>query len=251
MTQIARIQPIELVPYYALPNTNPLSLAFDPAPNLNVALGTVMGQVTAAVNDVDTLTITGTPSGGTFTITIENNTGLYTTTALAYNASTATVQTAVQALANIGAGNVLVTGTAGTSYVLTGAGALAGYAIGTVTATGSFTGGTSPAIANVHTTPNILVGQIKPYASGSSDGSQIPVGLSKWAFTTDINGNITLGSGNTFGIAQGHLQTVPLWITGPFRESELVGLDSNAITKFGGRELILADATKLLPIPGP
>jgi hypothetical protein len=64
---------------------------------------------------VKTATIGGTPTGGTFTITVDGQ----TTTNLAYNATTAVVQTAIQALASVGAGNCTVTGTAGTSYVMT------------------------------------------------------------------------------------------------------------------------------------
>lgn len=64
-----------------------------------------------------TVTITGTPSGGTFTVTVTTPNGTVTTaqttTALAYNASAADVQAAVVALSNVGAGNVTVTGTAG------------------------------------------------------------------------------------------------------------------------------------------
>lgn len=52
------------------------------------------------------LSFLGTVTAGTFTITV----GANTTTALAYNATAATIQTAVAALASVGSGNVLVTG---------------------------------------------------------------------------------------------------------------------------------------------
>jgi hypothetical protein len=54
-----------------------------------------------------TLTITGSPGGGTFTISV----GANTTAGIAYNASAATIQTAVTGLASVGAGNATVTGT--------------------------------------------------------------------------------------------------------------------------------------------
>lgn len=63
----------------------------------------------------------GYPSGGTFTLTF----GANTTTPLAYNASPAAVQTALQGLASIGSGNVLVSGTAGKYYVAEFTGTLA------------------------------------------------------------------------------------------------------------------------------
>ena len=94
---------------------------------------------------VQTLKITGSPTGGTFTLTA----GGQTTTALAYNATTAVVQAALAALSSVGAGNVTVTGTLlsdANGYDVSWVGSKFGTAI-TLTATPTFTGGTSPAIA--------------------------------------------------------------------------------------------------------
>jgi len=52
------------------------------------------------------LTITGSPTGGTFTITVGGN----TTSGIAYNATAGTIQTAIAGLASVGSGNVSVTG---------------------------------------------------------------------------------------------------------------------------------------------
>lgn len=96
--------------------------------------------------ETQTLTITGTPTGGTFTITYAGQ----TTAAIAYNATAATVQAALVALSNIGAGNVVCTGGVlpGTAVVISFAGgALAGTAPALATTTGSLTGGTTPAAA--------------------------------------------------------------------------------------------------------
>lgn len=49
------------------------------------------------------------PAAGTFTLSL----GFNTTAAIAYNASNATVQAALEALASIGSGNVVITGTVG------------------------------------------------------------------------------------------------------------------------------------------
>lgn len=97
--------------------------------------------VSANANNLQTITITGAPTGGSFTLTGNS----ITVGPLAYNASVSAVQTALNGA--FGAGNVYVTGTAGTSYVV----ALLGN-VGAITATGSFTGGTSPAIAVAQTT---------------------------------------------------------------------------------------------------
>lgn len=104
--------------------------------------------LSAAGADVQTITITGTPTGGTFTLTFNGA----TTTPLAFNASTAAVQTALQALGTIGASNATVTGTAGTSYVVTFAAALAGVVQPLIQADGSSLTGGTPAIAVAHTT---------------------------------------------------------------------------------------------------
>ena len=91
---------------------------------------------------VFTFTITGTPTGGTFTITFDAQ----TTGAIAYDASSATVQTAIIALSNVGASDVAVTGSAGGPYTATFQGDLANTSV-TPTASGaSLTGGTSPGV---------------------------------------------------------------------------------------------------------
>ncbi len=102
---------------------------------------------------VQTATITGTPTGGTFKLTFA---GAQTAT-IAYNAAAGAVQTALQALSTIGSGNALVTGSAGGPYTITFAADLAGTPVPVITADGALlTGGTSPAVAIVETTPGAL-----------------------------------------------------------------------------------------------
>jgi len=84
-----------------------------------------------------TVTITGAPTGGTFTLTIDGQ----TTDAIAYNASNATIAAEINELT-------------GVSGAVVSGGAFPGNAktvtfnerVATFTATGSFTGGTTPAI---------------------------------------------------------------------------------------------------------
>ena len=64
----------------------------------------------------------GYPSGGTMTFTFNGQ----TTAALAWNITPAALQTALQALSSIGAGNCLVTGVAGEYYLVTFTGTLGG-----------------------------------------------------------------------------------------------------------------------------
>jgi hypothetical protein len=102
------------------------------------------------INEVQTVTITGAPTGGTFTLTYSGQ----TTTALARTATAATVQAALEALSNIGVGDVVVTGGPGptTPYVVTFTGVLGGTDTGQMTAAHTFTGGTTPGISVTTTT---------------------------------------------------------------------------------------------------
>jgi hypothetical protein len=93
------------------------------------------------VNEVTTVTITGSPDGGTFTITVNGQ----PTSGIAYNAIASAVQTALEGLSNVAPGDVAVTGSAGGPYTLAWGGALANTDP-TVSADGaSLTGGTAPA----------------------------------------------------------------------------------------------------------
>lgn len=101
------------------------------------------------VNEVQTATITGTPTGGTFKLAFRGQ----QTSALAFNATGATVQAALQLLGRIGPGGATVSGGAGGPYVITFAGKLAARDNPLITlANNSLTGGTSPTIGIVETT---------------------------------------------------------------------------------------------------
>jgi hypothetical protein len=105
----------------------------------------------AGLDEVQTVTITGTPTGGTFTLTYDGQ----TTAAIAYNATAATVKSALAALSNIKAEDITTAGGPGpgTPYTVTfGGGATDGRNVPQMTATGSLTGGTTPAVAVTTTT---------------------------------------------------------------------------------------------------
>jgi hypothetical protein len=96
-----------------------------------------------AQDEVDLITITGGPTGGTYTLTFEGQ----TTGAIAYNAPAHTVQDALEGLDAIGPGNVAVTGDAGGVYIVSFQGALGAQPLPNLTATPSLTGGSSPGVA--------------------------------------------------------------------------------------------------------
>jgi hypothetical protein len=102
-------------------------------------------------SSVQTVAITGAPTGGTFTLTFSGQ----TTASIAYNATAAVVRAALEALTNIGAGNVRVTGGPGpaTAWVVTFVGPMSGAAQAAITATATgLTGGSSPAVTITQTT---------------------------------------------------------------------------------------------------
>lgn len=100
--------------------------------------------VQAEHDEVQTVTITGSPTGGTFTLTF----GANTTSTIAFNASAATVQAALVALASIGSGNASVTGSAGGPWTVEFTGSLGNASQSLIVlGTNSLTGGSSPNVA--------------------------------------------------------------------------------------------------------
>jgi hypothetical protein len=109
---------------------------------------TLTGNVFNATNGVQTLTITGSPTGGTYDVTFAGQT---TATGIAPNATAAAVQTALRALSSVPSGTLSVSGAAGGPYTVTFSGSLVSsgtVALLTTDASG-LTGGSSPAVTVV------------------------------------------------------------------------------------------------------
>lgn len=119
------------------------------------------------VNEIQTLTITGTPTGGDFTITYSGQ----TTAAIAFDASAAAVQSALEALSNIAVGDVSCGGGAlpGTPVTITFTGTLGYQNVALATTTDSLTGGTAPASAIATTTAGVTGDRV------FFDNSDVPV----------------------------------------------------------------------------
>lgn len=147
--------------------------------------GTAMGKIAASgkygpylpqTNEVQQVSITGSPTGGTFTLTWSGQ----TTAAIPYNATAAQVKAALEALSNINPGDVDTTGGVlpGTAVSVTFKGQYIGTDVAAMTASGAgLTGGTSPDVAISTTT----AGGANP---GSPDGREVGVGL---LFPGDLN----------------------------------------------------------------
>jgi hypothetical protein len=117
------------------------------------------GAPSAGTDEVQTLTIGGTPTGGTFRLSF----GGFTTAAITWSNVNATlvaaIDAALEALATIGTGGVTTavgTATAGIgTFTLTFAGALAKRAVGAVAVADNSLTGTSPTLAVAETTPGV------------------------------------------------------------------------------------------------
>lgn len=123
-------------------------------------IGPFQGSGTA---EVQTLTESGTISGGTYTLTYSGQ----TTAAIAYNAGPAVIQAALEALSNIVPGDILVTspGSAGVDTVvvsITFYGNLTGNVAQITTNVGSLTG----------STPGITAATGTAGVAGAADGRQ-------------------------------------------------------------------------------
>jgi hypothetical protein len=185
----------------------------------NVESGVLLASAIAlgGANEQQTVTVTGTPAGGGFTLTFNGA----TTASIAFNAAAAAVQSALEALPNIGSGNVLASGGAlpGTPVVITFQNALGKQNVNQMTAAHTFTGGTTPAIAVTTTTPGSALdsglfvmhrGVILKKASTGGGTNNV---LTPW-----------LGSGTIFGVLARTVEAfdlsdisnadVPVW-TGP------------------------------------
>ena len=176
-------------------------------PSLAIATTTAGGPV----NEVQRVGFTASTSlmGGTFTLSF----GGQTTGAIAYNASAATVQTALQGLSSIGSGNVSVVKSIGTSasqeWTLTFQGSLAAANQSQVTVnSGSVMGMMS--ITNIQATDtqggnsnevqtislsNATAGTFR-LAYGNQNTGDLAYNASAGTIQTALEGLSTLGSGN-------------------------------------------------------
>lgn len=126
-----------------------LAAPISQAPPANI--GEIIRLSGAAVNEIQTITTTGTPVAGTFRLSFRS----VQTANIVYNASAAVVQAALEALSTVGVGNVTCTGgPLPTGVVVTFAGSLAGQNQPMIAlSTNALTGGTTPTVVVVETTP--------------------------------------------------------------------------------------------------
>jgi hypothetical protein len=135
--------------------------------------GQVITRITA--QPAQTITVTGTPTGGSFTVTgVHPITGAATTQTVAYNAAVSATQTAMDAI--FGAGNTLVTGAGALPanvHTVTFQGALINYApVVMTTNSAGLTGGSTPTATAAVTVAGGNNNWWGPYDPAATDGRQ-------------------------------------------------------------------------------
>lgn len=226
----------------AVYNNNKLVPAVDPdlaramhvqlPASVTLARGTVLGEVTG-VNELQRITLTSA-TGGTFKLTYAGQ----QTGAIAYNASAATIKTALEALSNIAVDDIIVTGgPANTTPVVVefiatlGGAAQSPMLIDISSLTGS---GVSGVVDTLRDGAAGTSGLFKAYASGNTDGSQVAKAILPYDVVTDGLGRIAIvGSSLLSGEHGEKSNSIEVWYRGSFYTAELVGLDATAIAALG------------------
>jgi len=198
--------------------------------SLTLAKGTVLGKKTSDSklyayvhpNAVQTLAIVGTLSAGGFRLRIVDKDGIGQTTALiAYNANTAAIQAAVDAV--IPTGLIVVGGTAITASTFTFSGAL--YAA-------------LPQVL-IEVYPDGLTGMTSATVTDSTTytGLQTPVGFTEYPIKTDASGNVFLSDSIVASETNRSTPDSTFFFSGIFKSADLTGWDTAAATAMNARTL--------------
>lgn len=214
------------------------------------AQGQLIGQVTGsgtAVNEVQTLTPGAALTAGSYQLVYDNE----YTTPLAFNATIAQIQAALEALPSIGVGGCTVTGgplnTTLTTFTFAGVGTTAGQRMATLaTVSIAIVGGPLPATATVLTPGNPAAGYwdvYTPGASGAFAGLATAKRALRYPVRTDGQGHHYFGTDPRAGDFNHFDLGAPAFLAGTFKAPELIGLDANALTNLGARFITGSIAT--------
>lgn len=138
--------------------TIPTPAEFDPGTFDTMAFITPDLSYNQGANEVHTVTIPAGATSGTWTYTVNGQ----TLTGISRTVSTSSLQISIAALSGIGTGNVTVTGTAGTSYVITYGSALAAIPL-TGSVTSSFNVGSASLARVIGGPAGFVVSQKRNY----------------------------------------------------------------------------------------
>lgn len=185
------------------------------------APGDTAGPVAVTpTSEVQTITISGTPTGGTFPVVWQG----IALTPPAYNVATAALQTAMNTAwaSLLHGGTIAVSGSAGSSYVVTFPAVLGNVpTISVAGASSTLTGGSSPNAAVVETTP----GAGATPATAVIPASFIDAG---WCSTAGLAGNVNSTVNKVKGY--GSTQILRTIIQDEERTFDLEFLETNAVS---------------------
>lgn len=196
-------------------------------PSTSFPAGCVLGE---RIGIDETVTVTLSATGGSFTETFN----AVTSAAINYTDTAAQIQAKLEAMASIGAGNILVT-RVGDVITEVFRNALGQTNVGAITTTATgLTGGAGTAVVAVVAQGAAgTAGLYGPYLAGATDGTQVAKGILAYPCVTDASGNISFGTG-TGGEEWGQThKAADMWIRGTFRTEDCVGLDQAAIDALG------------------
>lgn len=231
MFETRRHSAVHLIPLHCPEKA--VELPINLAPNTVFARGRVLGQVSASTNEVQTLTVTGGPTGGNVTVTVIHPiTGQTLTFDVSFDATNAVAQASARAV--LGA-NVTVTGgpLPGTALVFTFITDLAKTPVVPMTVASALTGGTNSAAAFARTTMGATAYTFASYNDANSDGTQTARCILSYDCATDAGGNVTLGNVAGGGERGEMSKDVPAYFIGIFLTPDLVGLDANGAADLG------------------
>jgi hypothetical protein len=186
--------------------------------------GQVLEEVNlAAQNEVQTITLGGTPAGGSFTLVYPSARGFDHAGPIAWSATGATLAANIQAAldAEFGTGQTVVTGTGPFTVTYSGS-EVSNRDMAMPTVINNLTG-TSPTVTLATSTPGSagIVGCYQAYASGNARA------VLEGNVRTDAMGNIIDEFGNTNAF------TAVAFNKGFFLASDIVGLDATAVPTDG------------------
>lgn len=194
--------------------------------HLTLSAGQVLGVITGSgvASEVQRFTITGSPTGGTFTLVYGTE---FQVGPIAYNADAAAFQAAFEAASQIGVGNV--TGSGAGPFDLTFGGDLQKKRLPLPTLVNALTGGSSPSVTIARQTAGHPgTGKlVAPYNDALSDGTQVAKYLLMHDTRTLFDGSVVTERG--YAVDTG----VECWVLGEFFCADLVGLDDNAVADLG------------------
>lgn len=203
-------------------------------PNTRFKRGQILGQITGSATAVQTITLTGVPTGGTVTLLVRDpRSGGWALVEIPYNASAATVQGLLAA--QYGIGNVTVAGgPLPAAVTVTFAGALVNMPIHQFElSANALTGGTNPTATLATTTQGRTKATFAPALDASSDGSQVGKCILAYECSTDSSGWITPGPYSIEGYSGQVFKDMPAYIAGYFDTKKLVGLTTTQLGHLG------------------